>query len=62
MLNKGDEPRKEPYEHYNSEMCLAIVAVIKNSIPQRREIGGISLQISPINSWVSLSGSSAEAV
>lgn len=62
MLNKGDESRKKPYENYNSEMCLAIVAVIKNSIPHRTEIGRISLQISPINSWVSLPGSSAEAV
>lgn len=34
MLSKVDEPRKEPHDNYNSEMCLAIVAVTENNIPQ----------------------------
>lgn len=47
MLSKVDEPREKPDDSYNSEMCLAIVAVIENSIPHSTETGGAQLQPSP---------------
>lgn len=51
MLSKVDEPGKEPYDNYNSEMCSAIVAVIKNSIPHSSEFSCCHYQF---NSWVSV--------
>lgn len=37
MRSKVDEPRKEPHDSYNSEMCLAIVAVIEHRIPHNTD-------------------------
>lgn len=62
MQSKVDEPRKEPYDSYNSEMCLAIVAVIKhqaqNPTQQRQE--ELSCSLGQLNSGLSLSGPGAE--
>lgn len=47
MLSKADEPREEPYDSYNSEMCLAIVADVENSIPYSTETGAVLPQPRP---------------
>lgn len=61
MQSKVDEPRKEPYDSYNSEMCLAIVAVIKHRIPHNRQRQEeLSCSLGQLNSGLSLSGPGAE--